>query len=119
MHGPNDIITIHIQLASLTNQVGALNQQQPRPLEKKMSLEAIMKQLITTTKAFMAQTKSFMTENETKIENQEAFIKIKQNPYKILKFRWSKLLTYSLQEYKDRYQATPTKFQKSKYMQSP
>ena len=28
MHGPNDITTIHVQLASLTKQVGALNQQQ-------------------------------------------------------------------------------------------
>jgi len=40
MHGPNDITTIHAQLASLTNQMGALNHQQhPPPQEKKSSLE--------------------------------------------------------------------------------
>ena len=35
MHEPNDITTIRVQLASLTKEVGALNQQQRQPLEKK------------------------------------------------------------------------------------
>ena len=74
MHGPNDITRIHVHLASLTKQVGALNQQQP-PSEKKTSLETIMKQLVITTKSCMAQIRSFMTETKTKIENQETLIK--------------------------------------------
>ena len=69
MHGPNDITTIHVQLASLMKQVGALNHQQHlTPQEKKSSLETIMEQLAVTMHTFMANT-------ETKIEKQEALIR--------------------------------------------
>jgi len=40
-----------------------------------MTLETLMEQLPTNTKAFNEQTRSFMAETETKIENQEALIK--------------------------------------------
>jgi len=63
MHEPNDITTIHVQLASLTNQLGAINHQQhPSPQEKKLNLEIIIEQLATTMHAFMA-------DIEIKIEN--------------------------------------------------
>ena len=81
MHGPNDIATIYAQLASLTKQVGALNQQQQQPPEKKISLEIIMEKLVTNTKAFMAQTRSFMAKTETKIEMKKPSSKIKRHPY--------------------------------------
>ena len=68
MQGPNDITTIHVQLASLTKQVGALNKQQQPPPKKKSSLETVMEQFTITMHAFMVNT-------ETKTENQEALIK--------------------------------------------
>jgi len=65
MHGPNDITTIHVQLASLTKQVDALNHQQHLSLqEKKSSLETVMEQLAVTMHTFIANT-------ETEIENQK------------------------------------------------
>jgi len=67
MHGPNDITAIHVQLASLTKQVRALNQQQ-QPSEMNTSLETIMEQLATTMHAFMVNT-------ETKIENHKSLIR--------------------------------------------
>ena len=71
MHGSNDITTIHVQISSLGKQVGALNHQQHLPpQEKKSNLEIIMEQLATTIHTFMVNT-------ETKIENQEALIRIK------------------------------------------
>ena len=69
MHELNDITTIHVQLTSLTNQLGAINHQHhPSSQEKKTNLEIVMEQLATTMHAIMADT-------EIKIENQEALIR--------------------------------------------
>ena len=49
-------------------------------------------------------------------ENQEALIRNQLSSIHNLEVQVGKLLACSLQEHKDRYQATTIKFQKSKYM---
>jgi len=88
------------------------HQQHSPSQEKKPSLEAVMEQLVTTMNIFMENT-------ETKIENQEALIINQASSLHSLEVQVGQIASLLFARIQGSYQATPTKFQKSKYMRLP